>query len=153
MRTLFLNPQSFSKGADPDWTLDLKTTLLTLFVVLTDVTGSATVSWGLKHQGPVIGGSPLVYLRLILDPRVMLGTSLLLVWLLSRSILLGWADLSYVLPITSFTYVLNALAGHYFLGEQIPWPHWTGTVMITSGAVVVGLTRSNTTDVRREAVS
>ena len=144
MKTLFLNPQSSEKVVGPMWTLDLKTKMLTMLVVLTDASGNVSMSWGLKHQGPLFGVSPLVYLRLI--------STLLLVWLLSRIILLGWADLSYVLPTTSLSFVLNALTGHYLLGEQISWPRWTGTLMITAGAAVVGLTRSNTTDVPKEPV-
>ena len=70
-----------------------------MLVVLTDVSGNVSMSWGLKHQGPLFGVSPLVYLSLIFNPWVVLGTTLLLVWLLSRIILLGWADLSYVLPL------------------------------------------------------
>jgi hypothetical protein len=78
-----------------------------MLVVLTDVSGNFTMSWGLKHQSAVFGISPLVYLRLIFDPWVVLGTTLLLIWFLSRTILLGWADLSYVLPVTSFSYVFT----------------------------------------------
>ena len=152
MKTLFLNPQPSEKVAGPKWTLDLKIQMLTMLVVLTDVSGNVTMSWGLKHQDPLFGVSPLVYLRLIFNPWVVLGTTLLLVWLLSRIILLGWADLSYVLPTTSLSCVLNALTGHYLLGEQISWPRWTGTLMITAGAAAVGLTPSNTTDVPKEPV-
>lgn len=150
MKKLLLNAQSLEKIARSNWTLDLKTKLLTLLVVLADVSGNFTMSWGLKHQSGLFGVSPLVYLRLIFNPWVVLGTTLLLVWLLSRMILLGWADLSYVLPITSLSYVCNELTGHYLLGEQIAWPRWTGTLMITAGAAVVGLTRSNTTDMPKE---
>ena len=150
MKTLLLNAQSVEKIARPNRTLDLNTKLLTLLVVLADVSGNFTMSWGLKHQGALFGVSPLVYLRLIFNPWVALGTTLLVVWLLSRMILLGWADLSYVLPITSLSYVCNELTGHYLLGEQIAWSRWTGTLMITAGAAVVGLTRSNTTDMPKE---
>jgi len=111
MKTLFLNPQSSERVVGPKWTLDLKTKMLTMLVVLTDVSGNVSMSWGLKHQGPLFGVSPLVYLSLIFNPWVVLGTTLLLVWLLSRIILLGWADLSYVLPTTSLSRVLNALTG------------------------------------------
>ena len=150
MRKLFPNRQSFENAAGPKWTLDLKTRVLTMLVVLTDVSGNFTMSWGLKHSGSLFGVSPLAYLHLIFNPYVLLGTTLLVIWLLSRMLLLGWADLSYVLPMTSLSYVCNELTGHYLLGEQIGWPRWAGTLMITAGAVVVGLTRSNTTDERKE---
>jgi len=126
--------------------VDLKTKLLTVFVVLTNVLGNFSMSWGMKHQVVELGASPLAYIRLIFSPWVLLGTSLLVVWLLSRMALLGWADLSYVLPITSVGYVLTAFVGRYFLNEQLSWHRWLGTGLIMIGISLVGLTAANTTE-------
>lgn len=153
MKTLSLNRQSIEKAASPGWTLDLKTHALIALVVLADVAGNVMMSWGLKHHGALIGGSPLVYLRLIFDPWIVLATSFFLFWFLARMILLGWADLSYVLPMTSFSYVLSSLAGHYVLGEEVDWSRWAGTLLITAGAAVVGRTRSNTTAARKGPIA
>jgi uncharacterized membrane protein len=70
---------------------------------------------------------------------------LLILWLLSRMTLLGWADLSYVLPVTAMGYVLTALVGRYFLGEAISYQGWAGTILIVAGIVLVGMTQANTT--------
>ena len=51
----------------------------------------------------------LGYIQVLFDPWVALGVVLLIVWLLSQMTLLSWADLSYVLPVTSVGYVLTAL--------------------------------------------
>lgn len=125
--------------------VDLKTQLLTIFVVLTNVLGNFSMSWGMKHQNAELGFSPWAYIRLIFSPWVLLGTTLLILWLLSRMTLLGWADLSYVLPVTSIGYVLTAFLGKYFFGEEISWQRWAGTILIVAGMVLVGLTRANTT--------
>jgi uncharacterized membrane protein len=125
--------------------VDLKTKLLTLFVVATNVLGNVSMSWGMKHQNAELGLSPLAYIRLIFSPWVLLGTLLLILWLLSRMTLLGWADLSYVLPVTAIGYVLTAILGKYFLGEEISYQGWAGTGLIVAGIVLVGLTRPNTT--------
>lgn len=125
--------------------VDLKTRLLTLFVVATNVLGNVSMSWGMKHQNAELGLSPLAYIRLIVSPWVLLGTMLLILWLLSRMTLLGWADLSYVLPVTAIGYVLIAIVGRYFLGEEISYRGWAGTVLIVAGIVLVGLTEANTT--------
>jgi uncharacterized membrane protein len=66
-------------------------------------------------------------------------------WFLARMTLLSWADLSYVLPVTSIGYVFTAFLGKYFFGEQITWQRWLGTVAIMVGMVLVGLTTPNTT--------
>jgi uncharacterized membrane protein len=125
--------------------VDLKTKLLTLFVVATNVLGNVSMSWGMKHQNAELGLSPLAYIRLIFSPWVLLGTLLLIMWLLSRMTLLGWADLSYVLPVTAIGYVLTAILGRYFLGEEISYQGWAGTVLIVTGIILVGLTEANTT--------
>ena len=129
----------------------LKVKLLTVFVVLTNVVGNLAMSWGMKHQSAALGLSPLPYIRLIFNPWVMLGTTLLIFWLLSRMTLLGWADLSYVLPVTSIGYVLNAILGKYIFGEAISWQRWLGTAAIVVGIVLVGLTTANTTAEAEEA--
>ena len=67
-----------------------------------------------------MGLSPLALHPADFQPWVLLGTTLLIFWLLSRMTLLGWADLSYVLPVTSIGYVLNAILGKVFFGEQFP---------------------------------
>jgi uncharacterized membrane protein len=125
--------------------LDLKTKLLTVFVILTNVLGNFSMSWGMKHQSAKLGVSPWSYIRPIFTPWVLLGTTLLILWLLSRMTLLGWADLSYVLPVTSIGYVLTAILGKYFFAEEISWQRWMGTGCIVIGMALVGLTAPNTT--------
>jgi uncharacterized membrane protein len=125
--------------------VDLKTKLLTIFVVCTNVLGNLSMSWGMKHQTVDLGLSPVAYIRLIFTPWVLLGTTLLILWLLSRMTLLGWADLSYVLPMTSIGYVASTLLGKLFFGEQVTWQRWLGTLLIVAGIIFVGLTSANTT--------
>lgn len=103
------------------------------------------MSWGMKHQAADLGWAPLDYIRLIFTPWVMLGTALLILWLLSRMTLLGWADLSYVLPMTSIGYVASAVLGKAFFGELVTWQRWLGTAFIVMGIIFVGLTAANTT--------
>lgn len=126
--------------------VDLKTKVLTVFVILTNVLGNFSMSWGMKHQPTQLADSPLAYIQTIFSPWVLLGTTLLILWLLSRMTLLGWADLSYVLPVTSIGYVLTAILGKYFFAEQITWQRWLGTLAIMIGMILVGLTKSNTTE-------
>jgi uncharacterized membrane protein len=54
--------------------------------------------------------------------------------------LMSWADLSYILPITSVGYILTALVGKYILGEHISGARWCGTLLIFGGMVVVSRT-------------
>ena len=63
--------------------------------------------------------TPLEYIGALFQPWVALGVVLLILWQLSRMALLSWADLSYVLPVTSVGYVLVALIGKVMLNEAI----------------------------------
>jgi uncharacterized membrane protein len=127
--------------------LVLKTRLLTVVVILSNVLGNFFLSWGLKHGGGVSPGSPFGYLEALFRPWVALGVSLLILWLLSRMALLSWADLSYVLPITAIGYVLTALMGKVFLLEHISWQRWSGTLLIVAGVALVSATPLRTTQV------
>ncbi len=125
--------------------LHLKTRIFTVIVVLANVLGNFSMSWGLKLRGSALGSSALEYILVLFNPWVALGVLLLILWMLSRMALLSWADLSYVVPVTSIGYVLNAVMGRVFLAENVsPW-RWLGTVLIVGGIVLVGTTSIRTT--------
>ncbi len=123
----------------------VKTQVFTVIVILSQSLGNFALSWGMKHRTEALNFTVLAYLQAIFDPWVMIGIALLILWLLSRMALLSWADLSYVLPVTSLGYVITALMGRFFLGEQITWQRWSGTLLIVAGTAVVGLTNPRTT--------
>jgi uncharacterized membrane protein len=117
-----------------------KTKLLSITVIATNVLGNFALSMGMKEVGTTVSFSVLPYLRALLDPWVIAGVCLLLLWLLSNLSLLSWADLSYVLPVTSIAYVIAAILGRVFMGDEISWFRWLGIVLIVIGATIVGLT-------------
>lgn len=128
----------------------LKTRLLTVITILSSVLGNFSLSWGLKARGAVLLASPLAYLEALFQPWVALGVTLLMLWLLSRMALLSWADLSYVLPVTSAGYVLNAIISKVFLLEEISYGRWAGTLLIVAGVALVSATPSTTTNRGKE---
>jgi drug/metabolite transporter (DMT)-like permease len=121
-----------------------KTRIFTAIVVATNVLGNSFLSRGMQSVGELVSLSPIPYIRALLNPWVALGTSLLIVWLLSTMALLSWADLSYVLPVTSMAYVLVALVGRFVLHEAVSWAHWAGILLIMAGVSLVGSTNPNT---------
>lgn len=118
----------------------LKTRIFTALAVLSNVLGNFFLTWGMRHVGGVVSLSPLPYIAALFNPWVALGVSLLIVWLFSQMALLSWADLSYVLPVTSIGYVLVALVGRFFLHEQITPGRWIGIALITTGVTLVSRT-------------
>ena len=125
--------------------LTSKTRLLIAAVVLSNAFGNFALNWGMKHSDRAFSFSPLALLRLIFSPWISLGIVLLIVWMLSRMALLSWADLSFVLPVTSLGYVLSASIGRYVFDEQVTLARWAGVLLIAAGIVLVGTTRFRTT--------
>jgi len=129
--------------------LGVKTRFFTVLVVLSSLCGNFSLSWGMRQVGRLVSVSPLAYVRAVFNPWVALGISLLIVWLFSHMTLLSWADLSYVLPVTSIGYVLSALAGRLFLHEVItPW-RWAGILLIMTGVALVARTAPHHTGATR----
>jgi len=118
-----------------DARLHWKTRVFTVIVVLSNALGNFALACGMRGRSTV---SVLDYLAAIFTPWVMTGIVLLILWLLSRMALMSWADLSYVLPVTSLGYVASAVIGRFFLSEQITPVRWAGTALIVAGTVLVG---------------
>src|SRR6202034_132612 len=119
----------------PDARLRWKTRVFAIIVILSNALGNFFLDRGMRGR---VTTTPVEYVAAILTPWVMLGISLLILWLLSRMALLSWADLSYVLPVTSLGYVASAIIGRFFLSEQITPVRWAGTALIIAGTVLVG---------------
>jgi drug/metabolite transporter (DMT)-like permease len=123
--------------------LRLKTRFFTALTVLSSVCGDFSLTCGMRQVGRLVTLSPLAYMRAVCNPLVALGIALLILWLLLHMALLSWADLSYVLPVTSVGYVLAALAGRLFLHENISAWRWAGILLIVSGVALVARTGSH----------
>ncbi len=117
--------------------------LLAAVVILLNVLGNYTLSLGLK-DAEQLGASPIGYVTTMANPGVLAGVFLLLLWMLFRMALLSWADLSFVLPVTSLGYVLSVAAGALYMGEQVSAQRWAGTFLIVAGTVLAGSTTPNT---------
>jgi uncharacterized membrane protein len=111
-----------------------KTWICGTVVVFSNVFGNFFIKRGM----PPALSTPLDYIIVLFQPWVALGVLLMVLWMLSRMALLSWADLSYVLPVTSIGYVLVALTGKLLLNEQITARRWTGIVLIMAGVALVG---------------
>src|ERR1700746_68902 len=123
-----------------------KTWGLTVTAILANVSGDLLLSRGMHQWGELVFQSPLQYLRAFANPCAILGTCILLCWLLAQLALLSRADLSFVLPITASTYILIALFGHFLFHEQLSRVQWTGIAAISAGTVLVGCTPPRTTE-------
>jgi drug/metabolite transporter (DMT)-like permease len=116
-------------------TLRLKTLICTFVVVFSNAFGDFFLKRGLPDSSRL--STPVEYVAALFQPWVALGVLLLIVWQMSRMALLSWADLSYVLPVTSVGYVVVALIGKVLLNEEITARRWAGIALIVAGVALV----------------
>ncbi|HEY3741909.1 MAG TPA: hypothetical protein VGL53_18790 [Bryobacteraceae bacterium] len=121
--------------------LRLKTWIFTVLVIVANAFGNLFLDKGVHGAA---GGIGLVRLPLF-DIEVNLlwlvpGIGLLILWMLTRMALLGWADLTYVLPVTALGYVLSTVLAAMFLGERVDGRRWAGTILIVLGTALVSAT-------------
>jgi drug/metabolite transporter (DMT)-like permease len=97
------------------------------------VTGDSLVSRGMKQLGGVslhhLPGIILVVFR----PEVALGVLFLLAFFACYMAALSWADLTYVLPTTSVSFILLTLVAKFILHENVSLTRWLGVLMISIG--------------------
>lgn len=62
---------------------------------------------------------------------------------------MSWADLSFVLPVTSIGYVVVALLGRFLLHENVSSERWLGIFLILCGAILVGSSNHERTAVHK----
>jgi uncharacterized membrane protein len=108
------------------------------YLVLAGITvfstaGDSLLARGMKEMGGVSLRHLSGLLLAILNPWVTAGILLLLAFFACYMSALSWADLTYVLPATSLSYVLVALVGRFRLHEQISPARWLGIALIAAG--------------------
>jgi uncharacterized membrane protein len=107
--------------------------LILLIVVLTASFGDVLLSHGMSQVGPVSVHDLGLLLTALKNPWVMGGVVLLIGFFGSYLTALSWADLTFVLPSTAFSYVIVALLSRVWLHEHVSTYRWLGIVMIVCG--------------------
>jgi len=125
----------------------MKTGIILVLAVLFQTAGNLLVSTGMK-QVAFTGSCELTHclslsLQVAATPSIWLGTLLLIIFFVLYAVLLSGADLSFVLPVSSFGYVLNVALAHYLLLEPVSKSRWVGTILTSMGVVFVSMTHAD----------
>jgi drug/metabolite transporter (DMT)-like permease len=130
--------------------LHLKTYLLILLMVVFGPLGNVLLGKGMKGIGAVSLSTPgeaiNVLSRVIASGTIWLGIGSLISFFVAYTLVLSWADYSYVQPASSVAYAVVALLAHYMLREVVSPLRWLGVLIICLGVVVVGQTPPRTTE-------
>jgi len=122
----------------------IKTLVLVLIAGLLGGTGHVLLSKGMKTVGDLteapsslVGG---MIARAVSNPWLLLGVVLQASFFFLYLTLLSRADVSKVLPLTAFDYIVVAILAHLLLAEPITPARWTGIGFIVLGVALVSQT-------------
>jgi drug/metabolite transporter (DMT)-like permease len=129
--------------------LRLKTNLMILVMILAGPLGNTMLAKGMKQIGAVSFSSLSVVLQtlgeILSSGTIWLGIALMITFFVAYSLVLSWADYSYVQPASAMAYAVVAILGVLVLHESVSPLRWLGIAVICLGVVVVGRTHPNTT--------
>jgi drug/metabolite transporter (DMT)-like permease len=127
-----------------------KTYVFLLFMVTFGPLGDVFLADGMKKVGALNMQDPVsifhFFVRAFSSGTVWLGVILLLAFFISYTLVLSWADFSFVQPASSLSYVIVALLGHFFLHEVVSPLRWAGIALLCLGVLIVGYTPPRTTE-------
>jgi drug/metabolite transporter (DMT)-like permease len=127
----------------------MKTLIVLCIAICAQALGDVCLTKGMKSIGEVNTLDPAelfqIGLQVFTNPLVWLGILILCLFFGLYLAALSWADLSFVLPVTAFGYVLNAFMSWHLLGEHVSIGRWIGTLIICIGVAVVSRTEQRTT--------
>ena len=127
----------------------MKTFIVLFVAICVQTLGDVFLTKGMKSVGEVNTLDPVelfnIGLQVFTNPLIWLGILLLCVFFGLYLAALSWADLSFVLPVTSFSYAMNAFMSWREIGEHVSPARWAGTMIICIGVAVVSRTEQKTT--------
>ena len=122
----------------------IKTLVLILIAGLLGGTGHVMLAKGMKTIGDLteapssrLGG---MVGRVVSNPWVLFGVVLQAAFFFLYLTLLSRAEVSQVLPMTAFDYIVVALLAQLLLGEAVTAARWTGIGFIVLGVFLVSRT-------------
>ena len=120
----------------------MKWALVALVVVCTGV-GEVLITHGMKQGGEINDFRPPAWLRSIgralQNGWVLLAVAAMAVSFFSFLALLSTADLSFAVPATAPSYVVETLGARLFLRERVNRRRWAGTVLVMAGVALISL--------------
>lgn len=121
--------------------LTSKTAFFIGIAVLANSFGNLLLSLAMSHM-PGFSPSALTnyVLALAENPYLLPGVALTTIYTLTQVSLFSWADLSFVVPCISSSYIASTLLGEFVLGEHVHLVRWLGVLLITLGIAMVAET-------------
>ena len=121
----------------------MKTLGIVFVAAMCAAAGETLLSYGMRRIGELEWRNPSQWIHwfgsVITSPYLIAGTSLLACFFFLYLVSLARADLSYVMPLTSFSYIAAAFLARIFLKEDVTWYRWAGIVVIMIGITLIAM--------------
>ena len=119
----------------------IKVILMLMFFICSGTGGEIAVTYGMKKIGEPESFRPVALLRFLVKAVrsgwFWLGIPMMALSFYTLLILLSWNPISLVIPISSMSYVVGALAAKYILKEDVSLHRWTGVLLVCIGVLIV----------------
>ena len=117
--------------------------ILVTLIVGPGTIGDVLTTMGMKRHGEVNDFSLRGILRLIgqlaRNPYIIVGIVAMAVSFFALMALLSVAPLSFAVPATASSYLLETALARYVLKEDVGWKRWAGALLVAVGVMLVSL--------------
>lgn len=117
--------------------------LLVALVVIPGTVGDVLNSIGMKRQGEITDWSPLGLLRVARSVAsnfyILVGIPAMAVSFFALMALLSTTNMSFAVPITASSYILETAIAKYWLRERVDWRRWAGAVLVAIGIALLSI--------------
>jgi drug/metabolite transporter (DMT)-like permease len=117
--------------------------LLVAVIVLATTCAELLQTFGMKNHGEIHDFRPgalgRALGRLARNPHVSASVGLMAISFFAFVALLSIAELSFAVPATAASYVLETILARYVLKERISRKRWAGALLVACGVILVAL--------------
>jgi drug/metabolite transporter (DMT)-like permease len=121
----------------------MKTAIMLVIITLSGALGDVYIAKGMKQVGEIhtlrLGALISLGRRVLSNTAFLLGLLYMIIGFVAFVAVLAWADLSFIIPATSLSFVLTTLGAKWILKENINRLRWFGTVLVGLGIALISL--------------
>jgi drug/metabolite transporter (DMT)-like permease len=117
--------------------------ILVGIIAVCNTLGDVLNTAGMKRQGEVeeLGARSMAHMvgRIFRNPLVLGGLAALAISFFALLSLLSIASVSFAIPATAVSYLLETALAKYVLGEEVTWRRWAGATLVACGVALLQL--------------
>lgn len=115
--------------------------LLVAIIAMCNTLGDVLNTAGMKRQGEVEDLRPGTFARMVArifrNPLVLGGFVAMAISFFALLSLLSIANVSFAVPATAVSYLLETLLAKYILHEDVRWRRWAAATLVAGGVVML----------------